>query len=97
MPDIDEVFGPDVTVSLNIAAKQACDVPFMTAFCASLGETGLAERFVLELTEEAFFTAGRFQRDVLRGSGRSERGSRSTISASATRRCRPWRTSPLTS
>ena len=65
MPDIDEVFGPDVTVSLNIAAKQACDVPFMTAFCASLGETGLAERFVLELTEEAFFTAGRFQRDVL--------------------------------
>ncbi len=37
----------------------------MTAFCASLGETGLAERFVLELTEEAFFTAGRFQRDVL--------------------------------
>ncbi len=59
------MFGPDVTVSLNIAAKQACDVPFMTAFCASLGETGLAERFVLELTEEAFFTAGRFQRDVL--------------------------------
>ncbi|ACB27696.1 MULTISPECIES: putative bifunctional diguanylate cyclase/phosphodiesterase [Methylobacterium] len=65
MPDIDEVFGPDVTVSLNIAAKQACDVPFMTAFCASLGETGLAERFVLELTEEAFFTTGRFQSEVL--------------------------------
>ncbi|WCS25247.1 EAL domain-containing protein [Methylobacterium sp. NMS14P] len=65
MPDIDEVFGPDVTVSLNIAAKQACDVPFMTAFCATLGETGLAERFVLELTEEAFFTTGRFQREVL--------------------------------
>ncbi|KQS86382.1 diguanylate cyclase [Methylobacterium sp. Leaf361] len=65
MPDIDEVFGPDVTVSLNIAAKQACDVPFMTAFCAALGETGLAERFVLELTEEAFFTTGRFQREVL--------------------------------
>jgi diguanylate cyclase (GGDEF)-like protein len=65
MPDIDEVFGPDVSVSLNIAAKQACDVPFMAAFCDALGETGLARRFVLELTEEAFFTKGRFQRDVL--------------------------------
>ncbi|SDA23487.1 diguanylate cyclase (GGDEF) domain-containing protein [Methylobacterium sp. UNC378MF] len=65
MPDIDEVFGPGVTVSLNIAAKQACDVPFMTEFCAALGETGLAERFVLELTEEAFFTTGHFQREVL--------------------------------
>lgn len=65
MPDIDEVFGPDVTVSLNIAAKQACDVPFMSAFCDALGATGMAQRFVLELTEEAFFTKGRFQREVL--------------------------------
>nr|WP_276081311.1 EAL domain-containing protein [Methylobacterium sp. GC_Met_2] len=65
MPDIDEVFGPDVTVSLNIAAKQACDVPFMSAFCDALGATGMARRFVLELTEEAFFTKGSFQREVL--------------------------------
>ncbi|MBE7198695.1 MAG: EAL domain-containing protein [Parafilimonas terrae] len=65
IPDIDAMFGPDVSVSLNIAAKQACDVPFMAAFCDALGETGLARRFVLELTEEAFFTKGRFQRDVL--------------------------------
>jgi predicted signal transduction protein with EAL and GGDEF domain len=65
MPAIDEVFGPDVSVSLNIAAKQACDVPFMSAFCDALGETGMARRFVLELTEEAFFTKGRFQREVL--------------------------------
>ncbi|WP_426220096.1 putative bifunctional diguanylate cyclase/phosphodiesterase [Methylobacterium sp. NFXW15] len=65
IPDLDDMFGPDVTVSLNIAAKQACDVPFMTAFCESLGRTGLASRFILELTEEAFFTKGRFQREVL--------------------------------
>ena len=65
MPDIDEVFGPDVSVSLNIAAKQACDVPFMSAFCDALGQTGLARRFVLELTEEAFFTKSRFQSEVL--------------------------------
>ncbi|MDP4002344.1 bifunctional diguanylate cyclase/phosphodiesterase [Methylobacterium sp. NEAU K] len=65
MPDIDEVFGSDVSVSINIAAKQACDVPFMTMFCDALGATGMADRFVLELTEEAFFTKGRFQREVL--------------------------------
>ena len=65
MPDIDDIFGAEISVSLNIAAKQACDVPFMAAFCDALGETGMASRFVLELTEEAFFTKGRFQTDVL--------------------------------
>jgi diguanylate cyclase (GGDEF)-like protein len=65
IPDIDEVFGPDVSISLNVAAKQACDVPFMGAFCDALSATGFAERFVLELTEEAFFTKGSFQREVL--------------------------------
>lgn len=65
IPDLDAMFGPEVSVSLNIAAKQACDVPFMTAFCEALGRTGLASRFILELTEEAFFTKGRFQREVL--------------------------------
>ncbi|GJD31699.1 putative signaling protein [Methylobacterium adhaesivum] len=65
IPDLDEAFGSDISVSVNIAAKQACDVPFMTAFCKALGETGIAKRFVLELTEEAFFTKGSFQREVL--------------------------------
>ncbi|MCJ2012393.1 putative bifunctional diguanylate cyclase/phosphodiesterase [Methylobacterium sp. J-076] len=65
IPELDDMFGPDVSLSLNIAAKQACDVPFMTAFCEALGRTGVAPRFILELTEEAFFTKGRFQREVL--------------------------------
>jgi diguanylate cyclase (GGDEF)-like protein len=65
MPDIDEIFGPDVSISLNIAAKQAGDVPFMAAFCDALAATGMAGRFVLELTEEAFFTKSRFQCEVL--------------------------------
>lgn len=65
MPDLDEAFGPEISLSVNIAAKQACDVPFMTTFCKALGETGVAKRFVLELTEEAFFTKGSFQREVL--------------------------------
>jgi diguanylate cyclase (GGDEF)-like protein len=65
IPDLDALFGPEISVSLNIAAKQACDVPFMAAFCDALGKTGLAPRFILELTEEAFFTKGSFQREVL--------------------------------
>ncbi|MBE7201369.1 MAG: EAL domain-containing protein, partial [Parafilimonas terrae] len=65
IPDIDAMFGPDVSVSLNIAAKQAGDVPFMATFCDALGATGMAGRFVLELTEEAFFTKSQFQREVL--------------------------------
>ena len=65
IPDLDEAFGSDISLSVNIAAKQACDVAFMTGFCKALGETGVAKRFVLELTEEAFFTKGSFQREVL--------------------------------
>lgn len=63
--DIDALFGADISISLNIAAKQACDIAFMTSFVDALAATGHAERFVLELTEEAFFTKGRFQVDVL--------------------------------
>ncbi|WP_245524560.1 putative bifunctional diguanylate cyclase/phosphodiesterase [Methylobacterium nonmethylotrophicum] len=65
LPEIDEAFGPGASISLNIAAKQTCDVPFMSAFCDALAATGCAERFILELTEEAFFTKGCFQREVL--------------------------------
>lgn len=65
IPEIDDIFGTGISISLNIAAKQACDVPFMTRFCDALGKTGMASRFVLELTEEAFFTKGLFQREVL--------------------------------
>ncbi len=63
--DLDEIFGPHVTISLNIAAKQAGDVNFMSSFVESLGATGYSERFIIELTEEAFFTKSRFQSEVL--------------------------------
>ena len=63
--DVDALFGPDVTISLNIAAKQACDIDFMTSFIDALAATGHAERFILEFTEEAFFNKGRFQAEVL--------------------------------
>jgi predicted signal transduction protein with EAL and GGDEF domain len=63
--DIEEIFGPDVSISLNVAAKQACDVGFMTSFIDAISATGQAERFMLELTEEAFFTKSRFQAEIL--------------------------------
>ena len=65
--DIEEIFGPDVTISINVAAKQAGDIAFMAAFVEALAATEQAERFVIELTEEAFFTKGRFQAEVLPG------------------------------
>jgi predicted signal transduction protein with EAL and GGDEF domain len=63
--EIEAIFGPDISISLNIAAKQACDLAFMTSFVDALAATGRAERFMIELTEEAFFTKSRFQADIL--------------------------------
>ena len=70
--EIDEGFGPNVTISINVAAKQACDIEFMTSFVDALAATGFPERFTIELTEEAFLAKGRFQMQVLpciRGAG----------------------------
>ena len=62
---IDDAFGPDVSISLNVAAKQAEDVAFMTSFAIALEETGCPDRFFIELTEEAFLAKSRFQAEVL--------------------------------
>ena len=62
---IDDTFGANSTISLNVAAKQAEDVPFMLALVDRLAETGCAHRFMVELTEEAFFQKSRFQTQVL--------------------------------
>ena len=65
IPDLDALFGTELTISLNVAAKQACDIDFMSAFIDAVAATGQSERFILELTEEAFFTKGRFQKEIL--------------------------------
>lgn len=62
---IDAAFGPQVSISLNVAAKQAEDVAFMASFAEALAATGCPERFFIELTEEAFMAKGRFQAEVL--------------------------------
>jgi diguanylate cyclase (GGDEF)-like protein len=62
---INEAFGRDTSISLNIAAKQAGDLEFMTQFAEALDATGYCHRFIVELTEEAFLSKGEFQTKVL--------------------------------
>ena len=62
---INEAFGRETSISINVAAKQAGDVEFMTAFARELAATGYAERFMVELTEEAYLAKGQFQKRIL--------------------------------
>ena len=62
---IDEAFGPEASISINVAAKQATDVRFMRQFADALAATGDAGRFMVELTEEAFVAKTQFQTRVL--------------------------------
>ena len=63
--EINEAFGPLATLSLNVAARQACDVGFMRRLTEALVATGYPQRFLLELTEEAFIAGGDFQTRIL--------------------------------
>jgi len=65
IPQLDRHFGAHTTISINVAAKQAGDPRFMKAFSHALAATGRADRFMLELTEDAFVLAGQFQSLVL--------------------------------
>lgn len=62
---INEAFGEDVTLSINVAAKQADQPVFMQSFVDALVETGYPSRFMIEVTEEAFLAKSRFQAEVL--------------------------------
>ena len=62
---IAETFRPDLNIGFNISARQAGDARFMRHFAEDLAKSGMAHRFVLELTEEAFLPATQFQTRVL--------------------------------
>ena len=62
---LDDAFGSETSISINVAAKQAGDLHFMRPFMQSLKDSGYAERIMLELTEDAFTTKSQFQTDVL--------------------------------
>lgn len=65
LPALSRRFGDAVSVSVNIAARQAGDVAFMERVTQRLRDGQIARRIVLELTEDALVATQRFQRHVL--------------------------------
>jgi diguanylate cyclase (GGDEF)-like protein len=62
---INESFGADTTISINIAAKQAGNPDFMRSFAQALEATGYPARFMIEVTEDAFVAKTHFQTEIL--------------------------------
>jgi diguanylate cyclase (GGDEF)-like protein len=63
--EINEAFGPQSTISINVAPRQASDLSFMRSMIGTIAESGFAGRFILELTEEAFLVKSDFQTRIL--------------------------------
>lgn len=62
---IDDTFGAGVSISINVAAKQAGNLAFMTSFAQALEDTGCPTRFIVEVTEDAFVAKTHFQTEIL--------------------------------
>jgi c-di-GMP phosphodiesterase Gmr len=62
---INDTFGPNATISINVAAKQAGNPEFMRSFAQALEETGFPGRFMIEVTEDAFVAKTLFQDEIL--------------------------------
>jgi cyclic di-GMP phosphodiesterase Gmr len=62
---INDTFGHDTTISINVAAKQAGNADFMRRFAQALAQTGFPKRFMVEVTEDAFVTKTLFQDEIL--------------------------------
>ncbi len=62
---VNETFGPHTMISINVAAKQAGNPEFMGLFAQALEATGYPERFMIEVTEDAFVAKTHFQDEIL--------------------------------
>jgi cyclic di-GMP phosphodiesterase Gmr len=62
---INDTFGHDTKISINVAAKQAVNPEFMHSFALALEATGFPSRFMIEVTEDAFVTKTYFQEEIL--------------------------------
>jgi diguanylate cyclase (GGDEF)-like protein len=62
---INETFGPDTSISINVAAKQAGNPEFMRPFAEAIEATGFPKRFMIEVTEDAFVAKTQFQDEIL--------------------------------
>jgi diguanylate cyclase (GGDEF)-like protein len=62
---INDTFGPNTSISMNVAAKQAGNPEFMRSLAQSLEATGYPQRFMIEVTEDAFVAKSHFQDEIL--------------------------------
>jgi c-di-GMP phosphodiesterase Gmr len=62
---INETFGKNTTISINVAARQAGNLEFMRSFADALEATGFPRRFMIEVTEDAFVAKTQFQTEIL--------------------------------
>jgi cyclic di-GMP phosphodiesterase Gmr len=65
IPLLDDAFGAGKSIAINVAAKQAGDLKFMRSFVETLQAGRCADRFIVEVTEDAFIAKNRFQTEVL--------------------------------
>jgi diguanylate cyclase (GGDEF)-like protein/PAS domain S-box-containing protein len=65
LASLQQRFGSDIGVSINVGARQAGDIRFMEAFIARVDDSGIAGNLILELTEDALVATQRFQMQVL--------------------------------
>ena len=65
LPLLDASYGSDTQISVNVSARQASDPLFMASFVAAVADTGKADRYIIEVTEDAFVTTQIFQEEVL--------------------------------
>jgi EAL domain-containing protein (putative c-di-GMP-specific phosphodiesterase class I) len=65
MPLLDDAFGAGKSIAINVAAKQAGDLKFMRSFIETLKASGYSDRFIVEVTEDAFIAKNQFQTQVL--------------------------------
>jgi c-di-GMP phosphodiesterase Gmr len=62
---INDTFGPNTSISMNVAAKQAGNPEFMRSLAQALEATGYPQRFMIEVTEDAFVAKSHFQSEIL--------------------------------
>jgi EAL domain-containing protein (putative c-di-GMP-specific phosphodiesterase class I) len=62
---LDDAFGAGKTIAINVAARQAGDPRFMRSFIDAMEASGYADRFIVEVTEDAFIATNQFQMHVL--------------------------------
>lgn len=62
---IDAEFGETVSISINVAARQAGDAAFMRSLTDALRATGCANRFMIEITEDAILSKAHFQQKIV--------------------------------